>query len=246
MGTKRRDFLKKTALLGLAGISQGLLGKINSAAFESETASPPPFVLPDLPYAAEALEPYIDRETMLLHHGKHHRAYVDNLNKALQDQTVVPAVEELLAKVSGYSTVVRNNAGGHYNHSLFWSLMKAPDPAQTNAPEGKLAERLKSVYGNQEAFVKQFSETALKHFGSGWCWLLVTADKEITICSSANQDNPLMDLAAVKGRPVLALDVWEHAYYLKYQNRRAEYIQNWWNLVNWKKADQLYTEAMGR
>lgn len=248
MSTKRRDFLKKSVLLGLAGISQGLLGKINSAAlpmFESEPPLPVPFVLPDLPYPAEALEPYIDRETMLLHHGKHHRAYVDNLNKALQDQTAVPAMEELLAKVSTYSAAVRNNAGGHYNHSLFWSLMKAPDSSPKNSPEGKLAERLKMVYGNQESFVKQFSETALKHFGSGWCWLVVTADKEISICSSPNQDNPLMDLAAVKGRPVLALDVWEHAYYLKYQNRRAEYIQNWWNLVNWKKADQLYTEAMG-
>ena len=249
MGAKRRDFLKHSALLGLAGLSSKLFGGLDREALNKlETALPPEnkFSLPELPYAPEALEPFIDKDTMLLHHGKHHKAYVDNLNKALLAENLNVELEELLGTVSKRNASIRNNAGGHYNHSLFWKLMKAPSGQEKNLPTGALSEALNKSFGGYENFVKSFGETALKVFGSGWCWLIVNAEKQFAIAGSPNQDNPLMDLASVKGTPVLALDVWEHAYYLKYQNRRVEYIQNWWNLVNWEMAGQLYTEAMGK
>lgn len=245
MHNKRREFLKQTAFLGLAGLSYRLFGKTNPLTQTFTEQSPGnPFSLPELPYGYDTLEPSIDKETMMLHHGKHHKAYVDNLNKALAESKVSASLEDLLKSISTHSTAVRNNAGGHYNHSLFWTLMRKPEVERKNEAQGKLYDRLIQKFDNTDNFRKMFSEKALKHFGSGWCWLMVTADKELTICTTPNQDNPLMDIAEAKGKPVLALDVWEHAYYLKYQNRRAEYIQQWWGLVNWAKAEELYLAAM--
>lgn len=245
MNYRRREFLKQSALLSMIGLGNRLFGKIEPGTLSVfENTSSTVFTLPELPYGYDALEPLIDKDTMILHHSKHHKTYVDNLNKALGELKISVSLEQILKTVSSYNASVRNNAGGHYNHSLFWTLMQKPETGKNNLSSGKLSERINSLFGSQENFQKTFSEKAVKVFGSGWCWLVVTADKELNICTTPNQDNPLMDLAEAKGRPVLALDVWEHAYYLKYQNRRAEYIQNWWNLVNWTRAEELYKEAM--
>ncbi len=246
MKEQRRDFLKKTSLLGLTALSKALFGNLDSSAlrrFENQLQEKPAFVLPELPFAFEALEPFIDKETMMIHHGKHHKAYVDNLNKALQKQDGPVELKNLFKTVSKLTPAIRNNGGGHYNHSLFWTLMKPPAPNQKNEAEGDLLTAITKTFGTTDAFRKEFSEQALKIFGSGWCWLVVDADKQLKVCVTANQDNPLMDVSVIKGTPVLALDVWEHAYYLKYQNKRTDYIQNWWKVVNWQKANQLYAEA---
>lgn len=246
MKEPRRDFLKKSGLLGLAAIGQSLFGKIDAGALKSLPLSLQDntgYVLPALPYALDALEPCIDQATMALHHGKHHKGYVDNLNKALATYKGSTQLNDLFKTASALSPAIRNNAGGHYNHSLFWTLMKAPADG-TNEAEGELGNALKSTFGTFDAFKKEFGELALKLFGSGWCWLVLTANKQLTLCTSPNQDNPLMDVSPIKGTPILALDVWEHAYYLNYQNKRADYIQNWWKIVNWQKAGQLYGEAM--
>ncbi len=247
MKEKRRDFLKKGGLLGLAALSKSVFGSVNSSQLEfleNGLQEKDFFMLPSLPYAYDALEPIIDKETMVLHHDKHHKSYVDNLNKALKGYKGSLEFKELFKSVSTLSPSIRNNGGGHYNHSLFWALMKSPSGRAVNDPSGELYVAIKKVFGNQEKFRNEFSDQALKRFGSGWCWLVVNAEKQLEICTTPNQDNPLMDVSSVKGTPVLALDVWEHAYYLKYQNRRAEYIQNWWKLVDWAKAEQLYLEAI--
>jgi len=247
MKEQRRDFIKKTALLGLATIGSQLFGKVDEKAlstFGTDSQEKEPFALPELPYAYDALEPFIDKETMVLHHDKHHKAYVDNFNKALKSYSGSHDFKELFASASSLSPAMRNNGGGHYNHSLFWMLMRAPKEGTVNEASGALYAALKTMYGNTETFRKEFSDQALKIFGSGWCWLVVSPEKQLKICVTANQDNPLMDVSVIKGTPVLALDVWEHAYYLKYQNKRADYIQNWWKLVNWPMAEQLYMDAM--
>jgi Fe-Mn family superoxide dismutase len=198
------------------------------------------FELPQLPYAYDALEPYIDKMTMEIHHTKHHNAYVTNLNKALEGtENEGKSLYEMFAMMSSLPAAVRNNGGGHWNHSLFWTLMKQNGGGN---PTGKVADAINSAFGSFDEFKSKFSTAATTRFGSGWAWLLVQ-DGKLVVSSTPNQDNPLMDVAEVKGTPVLGLDVWEHAYYLKYQNKRPDYIENWWNVVNWDKVNELFSKA---
>ncbi len=198
------------------------------------------FELPALTYAFNALEPHIDARTMEIHHGKHHQAYVNNLNNAVKGNAAEgKSLEELMHEVSKYSMAIRNNGGGHWNHSLFWTLLS---PTGGGNPSGKLADDIAATFGSFEAFKEQFNTAATTRFGSGWAWLVVH-DGKLVVTSTPNQDNPLMDIAEVKGTPILGLDVWEHAYYLHYQNRRPDYINAWWNLVNWNKVSDLYHSA---
>jgi Fe-Mn family superoxide dismutase len=198
------------------------------------------FELPALTYEFGALEPHIDAKTMEIHHGKHHQAYVNNLNNAVKGNAAEgKSLEELMASISKHSMAIRNNGGGHWNHSLFWTLMS---PTGGGAPEGKLAADITATFGSFETLKEQFNTAAATRFGSGWAWLLVH-DGKLVVTSTPNQDNPLMDVAEVKGTPILALDVWEHAYYLHYQNRRPDYINAWWNVIDWKKVDVLYQAA---
>lgn len=196
------------------------------------------FELPALPYATDALEPNIDKATMEIHHGKHHQAYVDNLNKAIAGtEAESKTIEEILANISSYAPAVRNNGGGHYNHSLFWTLLS---PSGGGEPTGELAEAINSTFGSFEDFKKKFAEAGATRFGSGWAWLTVSAEGTLQVSSTPNQDNPLMDVAEIKGTPILGLDVWEHAYYLKYQNKRPDYIAAFWNVVNWSAVSELF------
>jgi len=198
------------------------------------------FELPKLPYDYDALEPYIDKTTMEIHHTKHHNAYVTNLNNAIEGTEMEgKSLEDLLKKVSGLPTAVRNNGGGHYNHSLFWTVMKK---GGGGLPAGPLSDVIISTFGSFESFKEQFSKAGVTRFGSGWAWLVVAGGK-LAITSTPNQDNPVMDVAEVKGTPVLGLDVWEHAYYLKYQNKRPDYIANWWNVVNWDEVAKRFANA---
>jgi len=199
------------------------------------------FELPPLPYANNALEPHFDAQTMEIHHDRHHNAYVTNLNAAVQanHELAEKSLIEILVNVSKYGPAVRNNGGGHYNHAMFWKLLK---PNGGGEPGGKLGEDIKSTFGSFDKFKEEFAKAATTRFGSGWAWLIV-ADGKLVISSTPNQDNPLMDVADVKGTPVLALDVWEHAYYLKYQNKRPDYITAFWNVVNWEEAAVLYAAA---
>ncbi len=214
---KRSEFLKQS--LVLAGASVVL------PSFAAPVADA--FSLPALPYAFDALEPHIDRLTMEIHHDRHHKAYVDNLNKALPGTT--KSLEEILATVSTQPVAVRNNGGGHWNHSFFWNVL---GPAKVSKPSAALAKQIDTDFGSFDAFKAEFTKAATSRFGSGWAWLIKKEGK-LVISSTPNQDNPLMDVAEVKGQPILALDVWEHAYYLKYMNKRADYIAAFWNLVNW-------------
>ncbi len=195
------------------------------------------FTLPPLKYSYDALEPHIDAQTMEIHHTKHHQAYVDNLNKALPENT--KSLEEILENISTYPVVVRNNAGGHWNHSFFWEIM---GPNAGGEPGGELAEEINKSFGSFEKFKEEFENAAKTRFGSGWAWLVKTSDG-LKICSTPNQDNPLMDLAEVKGVPILGLDVWEHAYYLKYQNKRPDYISAFWSVVNWEEVSLRFSEV---
>ncbi len=198
------------------------------------------FELPKLPYEYDALEPYIDKMTMEIHHTKHHNAYVTNLNKAVEGTDMAgKSLEELMANISKYPMAVRNNGGGHWNHSMFWTIMKKGGGGE---PTGALAEAIKSTFGSFADFKTQFNNAGATRFGSGWAWLVVSNGK-LVVSSTPNQDNPLMDIAEVKGTPILGLDVWEHAYYLKYQNRRPEYMDNWWNVINWDKVSELFANA---
>ncbi len=198
------------------------------------------FELPALPYAYNALESNIDAKTMEIHHTKHHNGYVNNLNAAVEGTELEgKSLEELLKNVSTLSPAVRNNGGGHFNHSLFWTIM---GPNKGGSPSGELAEAITSTFGSFDAFKDQFSKAAATRFGSGWAWLTVT-DNKLVISSTPNQDNPLMDVAEVKGTPILGLDVWEHAYYLNYQNRRPDYISAFWNVVNWDAVAERYKAA---
>lgn len=274
--TSRREFLQKSVL---AGIGVSLLGKSILNAEENSSAqhvviSATKYTLPPLPYAYDALEPWIDTKTMSVHHTKHHQAYVDNLNKALNEEAGKKTAEEekqkpvpppksappsedaapvdvsiwaeleaRFAHISGAPVAIRNNGGGHWNHSFFWEIMRPAGMLPTpNLPTGALLTDLNSTFGSFENFKEQFNKTAKERFGSGWAWLILQEGK-LVITSTANQDNPLMDVADVKGRPILGLDVWEHAYYLKYQNVRAEYMTNWWNVVNWEAVNKHYVKA---
>ena len=200
------------------------------------------FVLPPLPYAHDALEPAIDKATMEFHHGKHHQAYVDNLNKAVDADSALQgrSLEELFATISKAPKAVRNNGGGHWNHSLFWELL-AP-VGETGEPSAELAAAIDRDLGGIEAFKEAFNAAGAGQFGSGWAWLIVQ-DGRLKVTSTPNQDNPLMDVADEKGAVVLAADVWEHAYYLNYQNRRADYLKAFWTVVNWNRANALFAAA---
>ncbi len=200
------------------------------------------YSLPNLPYNHDALEPFVDARTMEIHHGKHHAAYVNNLNAALQGtEHEGKSLEDLMAIISTLPPAVRNNGGGHFNHSLFWEIMA---PNAGGAPTGDLASKMDKSFGSFDEFKKLFAQAATTRFGSGWAWLGVDADDNLFISSTPNQDNPLMDVADKKGQPILGLDVWEHAYYLHYQNRRPDYITEWWNLVNWEEVGRRYRSAV--
>lgn len=199
------------------------------------------FTLPNLPYAFNALEPHIDARTMEIHHGKHHNAYVTNLNKAIAGTDAENlSIEEICRSVSKYPAAVRNNGGGHFNHSLFWTVM-GPDAG--GQPSGALAQAIDNAFGSFDAFKTKFSEAGAGRFGSGWAWLIVDGNKKLAVTSTPNQDNPLMDVAENKGTPILGLDVWEHAYYLNYQNRRPDYIAAFWNVINWQEVASRFTAA---
>ena len=199
------------------------------------------FELPALPYATDALEPHIDKTTMEIHHGKHHQAYVTNLNKALEGKPeATQSIEEIVKNISKFPPAVRNNGGGHFNHSLFWQVI---GPNKGGEPKGDLAEAINAAFGSFADFKTKFAEAGATRFGSGWAWLSVGADGKLVVSSTPNQDSPLMDVAEVKGTPILGMDVWEHAYYLKYQNRRPDYIAAFWNVVNWDAVSERFKKA---
>lgn len=236
---QRRHFLKSlgavaalSALTPIEKLSSEIINKQRNTIMAK-------FELPQLPYAYDALEPYIDKETMQIHHTKHHQAYVNNLNNALEGKEGEGlSLLDLMSTISKYPAAVRNNGGGHYNHDLFWKIMK-PGGSELN---GKLLDAINGTFGNLDELKKQFNQAAVTRFGSGWAWLVVSGGK-LLVTSTPNQDNPLMDIAEIKGTPILGLDVWEHAYYLKYQNRRPEYADNWWNVVNWEEVSARFEKA---
>jgi superoxide dismutase, Fe-Mn family len=198
------------------------------------------FTLPPLPYSFDALEPHIDAQTMQIHHDKHHQAYVDNLNKAIAGTpNENKSLEELVASAGSISPAVRNNGGGHWNHSFFWEIL---GPKSGGQPGGKLADAINQTFGSLDALKEKVNTAGATRFGSGWAWLIVK-DGKLEVSSTPNQDNPLMDVAEVKGTPILGIDVWEHAYYLKYQNRRPEYLANVWNVINWNKVAEHFEKA---
>lgn len=240
----RREFLATTTK---AGLTVGLLG----TAFSDLVAQPNQqvvgtgFTQTPLPYVYTALEPHIDARTMEIHYSKHAAAYASNLRDAAKEEGVDVAqpLEQVLATISKYSTKMRNNGGGHYNHELFWSILGSPTEGGLPVAAGALLKSLKTSFGSYEAFVSQFETAAKTRFGSGWAWLLVDATGKLVVSSTPNQDNPLMDLAEVKGTPILGLDVWEHAYYLHYQNRRPDYVTAFWKVVNWKAVSDRFAAA---
>lgn len=199
------------------------------------------YELPALPYSFDALEPNIDAMTMEIHHDRHHAGYVNNLNNAVSGTELEKlSLEDVLKSISKHPVAVRNNGGGHFNHSLFWQLMKKNGGGDPNA---ELSKAIETNFGSFDSFKEKFSNAAATRFGSGWAWLVVN-DGKLIVGSTPNQDNPLMDISEIKGTPVLGLDVWEHAYYLKYQNRRPDYISAWWNVVNWDAVTENYLEAL--
>jgi superoxide dismutase, Fe-Mn family len=199
------------------------------------------FTLAPLPYAYDALEPHIDAETMTIHHDRHHQAYVDNLNKAIAGtEHEGKTIEALVAAAGSISPAVRNNGGGHWNHAFFWDSLKVNNGA---GPSGKLADAITEAFGSFDSFKEKFNAAGTTRFGSGWAWLIV-ADGKLQVSSTPNQDNPLMDVAEVKGTPILGCDVWEHAYYLKYQNKRPAYLEAFWNVVNWEKVAERFSAAV--
>ena len=240
----RREFLATTTK---AGLTVGLLG----TAFSDLLAQPNQqvvgtgFTQTPLPYAYTALEPHIDARTMEIHYSKHAAAYASNLRDAAKEEGVDVAqpLEQVLGSISKFSAKMRNNGGGHYNHELFWSILGSPTEGGLPAAAGAVLKSLKTSFGSYEAFVSQFETAAKTRFGSGWAWLLVDASGKLVVSSTPNQDNPLMDLAEVKGTPILGLDVWEHAYYLHYQNRRPDYVTAFWKVVNWKAVADRFAAA---
>lgn len=242
----RRTFISNTAK---AGLSVGLIGASLTELLAKGVEIPYsfPFVTgfeqTPLSYPYSALAPHIDAKTMEIHYTKHAASYASNLKDAAKEENVDTSkpLENTLGNISEYSTKMRNNAGGHYNHELFWSVM-SPDGG--GKPAGKLMDAIVASFGSYEEFVTQFETAAKTRFGSGWAWLSVSSDKKLIVSSTPNQDNPLMDVAEVKGTPILGLDVWEHAYYLNYQNRRPDYVTAFWNLVDWKAVSERFTAAM--
>ncbi|MDH2325947.1 superoxide dismutase [Cereibacter sp. SYSU M97828] len=204
------------------------------------------FTLPELPYAADALDPVINAQTMELHHGKHHQTYVDNLNKAIAagDAPAGTSLEDLVAGAGTFTPAIRNNAGGHWNHTFFWESMAPAAEAGEMSPE--LSEAITAVFGSEDEFRAAFEKAGADRFGSGWVWLIVNDEDQLEITSTPNQDNPLMDVAETQGTPLLGNDVWEHAYYLTYNNRRAEYLGKWWDIVDWTEISERYDQAIGQ
>ncbi len=199
------------------------------------------YLLPVLGYSYDALEPFFDTKTMEIHHTKHHQSYINNLNNAITGTDAInTSLEDIIKNISKYSPTIRNNGGGHWNHAIFWKLLKINNGA---IPKGKLLTQIQQDFGSFENFKVEFTKAALSRFGSGWAWLVIS-DGKLKVTSTPNQDNPLMDVAEVKGNPLIGLDVWEHAYYLKYQNRRNEFVENFWNVVNWEYVEQLYNEYL--
>jgi Fe-Mn family superoxide dismutase len=238
----RKKFLVSLGLLTTASAVSNVNAFSNKLNFLNNNRSikMTKFELPELPYAFDALEPYIDAKTMEIHHGKHHAGYVNNLNNAVAGTDMEgKGLEDLLKNVSKYPVAVRNNGGGHWNHSLFWTVM---GKGKGGSPSGALAEAIDSSFGSFDKFKEQFEKAAATRFGSGWAWLIF-ANGKLEITSTPNQDNPLMDVAEVKGHPILGLDVWEHAYYLKYQNKRPDYISAFWNVVNWDEVAKRFADA---
>jgi superoxide dismutase, Fe-Mn family len=238
----RRKFIAASAKTGIAittasMLSTDLLATVNHTFFPFTTFDQTP-----LAYSYNALEPVIDAMTMEIHYTKHAAAYAKNVKEAAQAEGVDASkpIEDVLSKISKYSVKMRNNAGGHYNHELFWKSMKANGEGK---PSGKLLAAIEKDFNSFDAFKTQMSDAAKNRFGSGWAWLVAGNDKKLKIGSTANQDNPLMDISDLKGIPLLGLDVWEHAYYLHYQNRRPEYVENWWKLVNWDFVQQRYENS---
>lgn len=223
----RKDFVS-SLFLGFMGTKA--MANTSSNFFNTADA----FSLPNLPYAYNALEPFIDAQTMEIHHSKHHQAYVTNLNKAVvgTPNEFTPLID-IVKNISKSSIAIRNNGGGHWNHSFFWEILSP----KATTPSDSLMAMINRDFGSLEKMQADFNAAATSRFGSGWAWLIVQ-DKKLKICSTPNQDNPLMDIAEVKGTPILGLDVWEHAYYLKYQNKRADYIKAFWNIVNWEKVEK--------
>jgi len=230
-------------------LAAGLLASLGAhavpAAAQSATAAATPaaFTLPALPYAPDALQQAIDTQTMTIHHDKHHQAYVDNLNKAVAADAALKGMtlEQLVARAGSLPDAVRNNAGGHWNHSFFWKTMAPAAEAGAASPE--LSEAIIAQFGSMDAFKAAFKAAGTSRFGSGWVWLIVKPDGKLAITSTPNQDNPLMDAVQDKGIPILGNDVWEHAYYLKYQNRRADYLDGWWQVVNWGEVSRRFGDA---
>jgi Fe-Mn family superoxide dismutase len=241
MSSSRRNFIRNTFLAGAGATLIPLAGGIDASAMDADNPfnDKVSFKLPDLPYGYNALEPYIDAETMKIHHDKHHAAYVTNLNKAIEALDSFPEdLSKVFDNIEKYSAAIRNNGGGHWNHSFFWEIMRPGK--ENNAPSGKLAEAINKNFGSLDEFKKKFKEAATGQFGSGWAWLVKDVSGALSITSTPNQDNPLMSVASKKGKPILGLDVWEHAYYLKYQNKRPDYIDNFWYVVNWDKVASLF------
>ena len=236
----RRAFIKKSAIVTIGALA---VSKLPAAVADGlSKVDDPQFKLPPLGYEYNALEPWIDAQTMEIHYSKHHQAYVDKLNKALSEAKVSGvSLDDLVKNVSKYSVGVRNNAGGHWNHSFFWKLMGKTESVMEKL---RLNEDINSQFGTAQNFQEKFNDAAKSVFGSGWAWLVVNKDKKLEIGITHNQDNPLMDVSDFKGTPVIGIDVWEHAYYLKHQNVRADYIKDWWNTVNWEQANSLYVEAV--
>ena len=249
-----RRRLMKAGAIALAGSAAVTRGYAQAAAAAAAPAPTGPFTLGPLPYEPAALEPHIDAQTMTIHHDRHHKAYVDNLNKALvgAPELQKKTIEELIGGITflpaEVQKAVQNNGGGHWNHTLFWSLMGAPGAGVGGEGEGTaLGGAIVKAFGSFAKFREKFSDAAMKRFGSGWAWLVVQEDGGLAVVSTGNQDNPLMQGVvpnADRGKPVLALDVWEHAYYLKYQNKRADYVAAWFNVVNWTAANALYEAAV--
>ena len=197
-----------------------------------------------LPYSTDALEPAIDKTTMEIHYGKHHKTYVDNLNNQIKNYPELDTlnIENVQKHISKYNLAVRNNGGGHFNHTFFWDSLSPS--AQAGQPNKALLKKINQDFGSLEAFKTKFNEAATSRFGSGWAWLILTPEGKLAVTSTANQDNPLMDVVETQGTPLLGLDVWEHAYYLKYQNKRADYTKAFWNVVNWNKVNERYAQAL--
>jgi Fe-Mn family superoxide dismutase len=234
----RRGFIKKSVVAGAAAIAMPSLLKSEMAEEKFILTVAGKFEVPVLPYTYDALEPHIDKTTMQIHHDKHHGAYVDNLNKACTENKIDVSLDDIIKNISKYPMAVRNNGGGHWNHSFFWKTLRPSSPEKNEIP-GKVADALNAAFGSIEEMKNKFSDAAKGRFGSGWAWVIKGADGKLSIGSTPNQDNPMMDISELKGKPVIGLDVWEHAYYLKYQNKRADYISAWWNVVNWDEVAAL-------